>query len=78
MQKNFDASSLQEALRFAQSPAGKQLLSTLRQKHSAELEQLMTQVNTGNGNDLQKNLAALLGNQEVRSMLQKLQEDMNG
>ncbi len=72
MQKNSQNFSMQEAMRLANSEAGKQLLAILKQSDSNHLQQAMDQAAAGDFETMRKTLSPLLESQEVQSLLKEL------
>jgi len=72
MQKNSNNFSMQEALRLANSPAGQQLLSLLRQSDPEALQKVMQQASSGNYSQAQEILAPLLASEEVKKLIQQM------
>ena len=70
-QENF---SMQDALRLANSPAGKELLSILQSQNSENLQKAKSQAEKGEYDAVQKTLSGLLQDPKVRKLL----EEMNG
>ena len=72
MQKNSQNFSMQEAMRIANSDAGKRLLAIMKQSDSASLQEAMNQASAGNYEVAQKALASFLSSQEVQALLKEL------
>ena len=72
MQKNSQNFSMQEAMRIANSDAGKRLLAIMKQSDSASLQEAMNQASAGNSEVAQKALASFLSSQEVQALLKEL------
>ena len=72
MQKNSQNFSMQEAMRIANSDAGKRLLAIMQQSDSASLQKAMNQASAGNYEVAQKALASFLSSQEVQALLKEL------
>jgi len=69
MDKNF---SMQDAMRMANTDAGKQLLNLLQQNNADALNQAMSQANEGDFSNLSKTLAPLLSSPEVQQLLKQM------
>ena len=72
MQKNSDNFSMQDALRLAQSPAGRQLLALLQQSDPEAMQQAMKQASTGDYSQISQTLAPLLASEDVKKLLQQM------
>lgn len=69
MDKNF---SMQDAMRMANTDAGKQLLKLLQQNNADALKQAMSQANQGDYSNLSKTLTPLLNSPEVQQLLKQM------
>lgn len=69
MDKNF---SMQDAMRMANTDAGKQLLTLLQQNNADALKQAMSQANQGDYRNLSKTLAPLINSPEVQQLLKQM------
>ena len=78
MRQNFDPSSVEEAMRMAQTPAGQQFLHALKQSEPGKLNQLMADAAKGDYSGMQKSLTELMRNPELQELLRKMQENTNG
>jgi hypothetical protein len=74
MEKKSDDFSMQEAMRIAQSDAGRQLLAHLQETNRDQLDKAMAQAAAGNYAEVQKTLASLMNTPQVRAMLERLKE----
>lgn len=72
MEKKFGDISMQEAMRLAQTPAGQQLLTLLRQSDPAAVQKAMAQASAGDFSQIANTLAPLMASEEVRALLQKM------
>lgn len=70
--------SMAEAMRLANSKAGKQLLSQLQQNHGADLQQAMHQAAAGNYDQVRQAMSAAMQSPEIRAMLEQLRRQQNG
>ncbi len=61
--------SLQQALRFAQSSAGQQLLAQLRQSRDPAVQSAMEQAAAGNYEQAQRSLSSLLNSPDFQELL---------
>lgn len=71
-QPDFNQFSIQEAAKLAHSEAGQQLLSSLQNAHSAEMEQAFALAAAGDYVHLKKSLEGLLSSPETKAMLDRL------
>ena len=78
MQKNSGDFSMQEAMRLASSPAGKQLLALLQQSNSPALLAAMQQAAAGEYTQAKNTLAPMLESEEVQALLKQLGGSTNG
>lgn len=78
MEKNADQFSMQEAMRLAQSDAGKQLLALLKKENGAALQQAMDQASTGDYEQVKKTMTSLLASPEAQALLRQLGGNGNG
>lgn len=78
MQKNADQFSMQEAMRLAQSDAGKQLLALLQKENGAALQQAMDQAATGDYEQVKKTMSSLLASAEAQALIQQLGGNKHG
>ena len=69
MDKNF---SIQDAMRMANTDAGKKLLNTLQTSNSDTFAQAMAQAKQGDYSELQKTLAPILASAEVQKLLKQM------
>lgn len=72
MQKKSDNFSIEDAMRLATSPAGKQLLNVLQQADPDTLNKAKTQASSGDYSQMAQTLAPLLASEEVRKLMQQL------
>ena len=75
MDKNF---SMQDAMKLAQSDAGKQLYALLQQKNPQQLKNAMNDAAAGNYEEVKNAMASMLASPEVRALLKKMGGDSNG
>jgi len=64
--------SMQEALRLANSPAGRQLFQQLQQRDPAAVQQAIRSAAAGDYAQVQKLLTSLLSDPETQKLLQQL------
>ena len=72
MQKKSEDFSVQEALRLAKSPAGRQLMAMLQRSDSGQLQQAMQQASAGDYVKASQTLNSLLGSEEAQALLKEL------
>lgn len=72
MQKKSEDFSVQEALRLAKSPAGRQLIAMLQRSDNGQLQQAMQQASNGDYTKASQTLSTLLGSEEAQSLLKEL------
>lgn len=72
MQKNSENFSMQEAMRLAQSPAGKELIATLRRADNAQLQAAASQAAAGDYESAKKALLPLLNSPEIQALMKQL------
>lgn len=71
MDKKMDF-SMQDAIRLAQTPAGKQLISILQQQDNPELQNAMQNAASGDYGKAKDALSSLLANPDVQALLKQL------
>ena len=64
--------SMQEAMRLAQSDAGKQLLSLLQNTQADQLQAAMDQAAAGDYEQVKKTMSSLLASPEAQALVKKL------
>ena len=72
MEKNFQDFSMEEVMRLAKSPAGKQLLAMLQQKDSNQVQQAVAQAKGGDYTSASKTLSEMLSSPEAQKLLKEL------
>ena len=70
--------SMNEAMRMAQSDAGKQLFALLQSTQGAELRTVMEQAAAGNYGQAKQMIQALMASQQAQTLLKQMQEGQNG
>ncbi len=70
MKNNQDA--IQEAMRLAQTGAGRQLIALLQNQNSTQLQQALASASTGNYDQAKQALAGLMENPEIRALLSQM------
>ena len=61
--------SMQELMRLAQSPAGKQLIQLLKSKDPGQLQEVITQAQNGNYEQAKNGISSLLGSEDIQKVL---------
>lgn len=64
--------SMQDAMRLAQTPAGRQLLALLQQQNSAELQRAIGYAAAGDYKNAQTLLSSMLDSPEAKALLDQL------
>ena len=72
MDKHSPNFSMQDAMRVANTDAGKQLLELLQANNGDALKQAMNQANSGDYSSLSKTLAPILASEDVQKLLKQL------
>ena len=72
MEKKFQDFSMDEVMRLAKSPAGKQLIAILQQQNSGQLQQAMTQAKSGDYANASKTVNDMLSSPEAQKLLKEL------
>lgn len=70
MQYNQEA--IREAMRLANTPAGKQLISMLQSRNTGQLQQAAESASAGNYDHAKQALAEFMRNPEIRALLEQL------
>ena len=78
MQKNCEDFSVQDALRMAQSPAGKQLLAILRGNNTAQLQQVMDLAKAGDMEKASTALQSMLSSPQAQQLLKQMEGNKYG
>lgn len=73
MQKNFNNFSMQDIMRLASSPAGKQLISLLQQADPETLRKAKAQASSGDYSQISQTLAPLLESEDVKKIMQQME-----
>ena len=72
MEKKSQDFSVEEVIRLAGSPAGKQLIALLKQGSSEQLEQAVRQAKSGDFSNASQTLSGMLANPEAQKLLKEL------
>lgn len=70
--------SMAEAMRLAQSDAGKALLSQLQKSHGATMQKAMAQAQAGNMDQVKDTLSQLLSSPEGQALMETIRRQRNG
>lgn len=73
MQKNSSDFSMQEALRLANSDAGRELLALFSQMDSGKREQAAAQAAAGDYEQVKKTLSELLSSPQAKALMKQLE-----
>ena len=65
---------IQQAMRLANSDAGRQLLNLLQSTQGKKLQDAMDQAAAGNYDKVKKTMQELMANDEARQLMKKMQE----
>lgn len=74
MNQKPDDLSVQKAMQFANTPAGKQLIAMLQQADHSQIQKAMSQASAGDFNDVQKTLSSILSSPEAQKLLKQMGE----
>lgn len=74
MNQKPDDLSVQKAMRFANTPAGQQLIAMLQQADHSQIQKAMSQASAGDFNDAQKTLSSILSSPEAQKLLKQMGE----
>ena len=73
MQTNGDnGTSIQEAMKLAQSPAGQQLIKLLQESGGSDLQSAMEKAAAGDYDQAKKAIQALMRNPEARKLMKQM------
>ena len=72
MEKKIQDFSMDEVMRLAKSPAGKQLIAMLQQQNNGQLQQAMTQAKSGDYANASKTVSDMLSSPEAQNLLKEL------
>ena len=67
-----DRDAIQEAIRMAQTPAGKHLIQMLRSSGDPNLQKLISNTSAGDQEAAKQALSAILNNPEVQKLLRQM------
>lgn len=74
MQNNHNPFSMDDAIRFAGTPAGKQLLNLLKSGNPADINAARKAVEAGDYEQAKKNLSFLLQSPDVQKLLKEMEQ----
>lgn len=72
MKKNSPDFSMENAKKLASSPDGQELIKTLRQSDASAMREAARQIQSGNYQEAQQALGAVLNDPKVQALLRKL------
>ena len=74
MKENYDISpeNMKEAMKLANSDAGRQLYELLKRTQGKQLQSAMDQAASGNYEEVKRTLSSLLADPEARKLLNKM------
>ena len=72
MQKKSQDFPKEEIMRLAQRPAGQQLIALLRQGDSTQLQQAISQAQSGDYTNASQTLSAMLNSPQAQKLLKEL------
>ena len=78
MQKNDNNFSMQEAMKLANSPVGKQLIAMLQQADPEAMQKAMALAASGNYDQIPQVLSSLKEMDEVKKLVKDIGGDANG
>ena len=70
--------SMAEAMKLAQSDAGKNMLEQLQKTHGSTLQTAMAQAQAGNMEQVKETLSALLSSPEGKALMDTIRRQRNG
>lgn len=74
MNQKPDDFSVQEAMQFAKTPAGRQLIAMLQQADHSQIQKAMSQASAGDLSNAQKTLSNILSSPEAQKLIKQLGE----
>lgn len=74
MQNKPDNFSMQDAMRLANSPAGKELIATLRSAGGSDLQQAQKAVAKGDYESAKQSLSQILKSPQIQALLQEMEK----
>ena len=78
MQKNSDNFSMQDAIRLAQSDAGRRLLAVLQAQNGDAVRKATDQAAAGDYEQMKETISSLLASPEAQALLEQLRRQGNG
>ncbi len=72
--QNFQDFSIQQAMRLAQSDAGKQLFALLQQTQGQKLQNAMDQAAAGDYTNAKETIQSMMASREAQELMKKLRE----
>ena len=64
--------SIEEAKKLAQSEAGQKLYSALQQTHGDKMQEALTQISTGQYDEVKKTLSEMLNSPEIKKLFRQM------
>lgn len=77
MEQKFEGFDMQEAMRLANSDAGKQLMTMLKNQQNSTMQSVMDSVKNGDMEQAKRSLSAFMADPKTKALLEKLQEESN-
>ena len=74
MQHNQNSFSMEDAIRFAGTPAGKQLINLLKSSTGADISAARKAVESGDLGQAKKNLSSLLQSPDIQKLLKEMEQ----
>lgn len=68
---DFNARSVEQAMAFAATPAGKQLIAMLQSKRNMDFGKIQEQITAGNMESAKNELSSLLTDPQVQALLKQ-------
>ncbi len=72
--QNFQDFSIQQAMKLAQSDAGKQLFALLQQTQGQKLQNAMDQAAAGDYTNAKETIQSMMASREAQELMKKLRE----
>lgn len=72
MQKKSDDFSVEKAMRLAKTPAGRQLIETLKKNDSGQLQKAMDLAAGGDYSKAKEAMSAMLNSPEIKKLMEQL------
>ena len=72
--EGFSEFSIQQAMKMANSDAGRQLIALLKATHGEDLQGVMNQAAAGNVNEAKSMLEKMMSDPQAKKLMEKLRE----